>query len=538
MSDYLKFHGTMQTPQSEPIPGSTQVPNSAGGYAWQVDCWTRLRRFLILGSEGGSYYANERELTRLNVAALHECIQEDGERTVREIVAVSQDGRAPKNELALFALAACAAAKQNSTRAYALEALPLVARIGTHLFQFCAYVELFRGWGRGLRRAVSRWYEEKPADQLAYQVIKYRSRGGWSHRDLLRLAHPASPRPEWAAIYDWVTHGVVQEQAPELIKAHMEANSTTRRVLIPALIREHNLPRESIPTEELTKPEVWEALLERMPITAMVRNLGNMTRLGLLTPTSGQTGLVLERLADSERLRKGRVHPIQMLVALTTYASGEGYRGRGTWAPVPAIVDALDRAFYSCFGNVEETGQRYLLGLDISPSMGTGRIVNTMLTPRMGAAAMALVTAATEKLYECVAFAGRGPGYGRRGGLMPFPISPRQRLDDLVQECERLAYNYSATDCSLPIRYATEYQREVDMFIVYTDSETWSGDIHPAEALREYRRKSGIDAKLIVVGMVSNQFSIADPNDAGMLDVVGFDTATPRIMAEFAQGRV
>jgi 60 kDa SS-A/Ro ribonucleoprotein len=33
---------------------------------------------------------------------------------------------------------------------------------------------------------------------------------------------------------------------------------------------------------------------------------------------------------------------------------------------------------------------------------------------------------------------------------------------------------------------------------------------------------------------VSNGFTIADPSDAGMLDVVGFDTATPSIIADFA----
>ena len=44
----------------------------------------------------------------------------------------------------------------------------------------------------------------------------------------------------------------------------------------------------------------------------------------------------------------------------------------------------------------------------------------------------------------------------------------------------------------------------------------------------------GIGAKLVVIGMVSNGFTIADPNDAGMLDVVGFDTATPSIITDFA----
>jgi 60 kDa SS-A/Ro ribonucleoprotein len=95
---------------------------------------------------------------------------------------------------------------------------------------------------------------------------------------------------------------------------------------------------------------------------------------------------------------------------------------------------------------------------------------------------------------------------------------------------------FGGTDCALPMLYATAKEREVDTFVIYTDSETWAGDVHPAQALRDYRRASGIDARLVVVGMVSNGFSIADPDDSGMLDVVGFDTATPQLIADFARG--
>jgi 60 kDa SS-A/Ro ribonucleoprotein len=73
----------------------------------------------------------------------------------------------------------------------------------------------------------------------------------------------------------------------------------------------------------------------------------------------------------------------------------------------------------------------------------------------------------------------------------------------------------------------------VDTFVVYTDNETWAGNIHPAQALRAYRERMGIAAKLVVVAMVSNGFTIADPDDAGMLDVVGFDTATPQVISDF-----
>src|SRR5215218_9636069 len=214
---YLSKFRTRRTPQTSPIPGTNQTANSAGGFAWAVDDWTRLRRFLILGSEGGSFYADEWTLTRENATAVWACIERDGVRAVNEIVAISRDGRAAKNDAAIFALAMAASATEDATRKLALQALPLVCRTGTHLFAFARYVEQFRGWGRSLRRGVGAWYASLPADKLAYQAIKYRQREGTSHRDLLRLAHPGAktkagnPRlnvsDEHARLFEWIVRG-------------------------------------------------------------------------------------------------------------------------------------------------------------------------------------------------------------------------------------------------------------------------------------------------------------------------------------------
>lgn len=86
------------------------------------------------------------------------------------------------------------------------------------------------------------------------------------------------------------------------------------------------------------------------------------------------------------------------------------------------------------------------------------------------------------------------------------------------------------------MRWALKEKLKFEVFVVYTDSETWHGKIHPVQALRQYREQMGIPARLIVVAMLANPFSIADPADAGMLDVVGFDTATPAIMSDFVRG--
>jgi 60 kDa SS-A/Ro ribonucleoprotein len=211
---------------------------------------------------------------------------------------------------------------------------------------------------------------------------------------------------------------------------------------------------------------------------------------------------------------------------------------------VRAIVDALDAAFYTAFANVEPAGARLLLALDVSGSMAGGRVAGVPgLTPRDASAALALVTAATEPDHEMVGFFAGKRSFKKRGrqlyagyadGLTPLAISPRQRLDDVVATVTNLPFG--GTDCALPMLYAQAAEREIDTFVIYTDAETWAGDLHPVQALRDYRHKSGIDARLVVVGMVSNGFSIADPNDPGMLDVVGFDTATPQLISDFSRG--
>jgi hypothetical protein len=64
------------------------------------------------------------------------------------------------------------------------------------------------------------------------------------------------------------------------------------------------------------------------------------------------------------------------------------------------------------------------------------------------------------------------------------------------------------------------------------------GNIHPQVALEQYRAATGINAKLIVVGMTSNCLTIADPKDLNTLNLAGFDTATPRLINDFISGGI
>ena len=86
--------------------------------------------------------------------------------------------------------------------------------------------------------------------------------------------------------------------------------------------------------------------------------------------------------------------------------------------------------------------------------------------------------------------------------------------------------------------WALQNKMEIDTFWIATDNETWAGNIHPHQALREYREKTGIDARLAVLAMTPTEFSIADPEDPGMLDVAGLDSAVPGLISDFSAGRV
>lgn len=516
--------GPRQTPQAEKARPE-QVANSAGGFTFALDDWDRLARFLVLGVDAGTYYATPREVAIDNARVVTRCLDANPARAVNIIVDVSTEGRAPNNDPAIFALAVAAAHPEG--KRFALPRLGEVCRTGTHLFHFARFVEAQRGWGRSLRDHVAVWYERDDLDGLAYQAVKYRQRDGWTHRDLLRLSHPKAPTPGHSNLYDFICGRNVIGPVPSVVEGHLKLADASDPAEAAELVREYRLPWETVPSD-LRGAEVWSALLDAnaLPLGAMVRNLAVMTARGVLGPGSNGTKQVVDKLADRGAIRKARLHPVAILNALITYSQGAGHRGGLSWQPVQRIVDALDAAFYMSFATVEPADKRTVLALDVSGSMSWNMVANSAFTAAQGATAMAMVTAATEPETIPVAFSDR---------IVPVDVSPRRRLDDQMRALQGIPFG--RTDCAQPMLWALNNNVQADTFLVFTDNETWAGQIHPHQALQRYRERTGIDARLIVVGMTSTGFTIADPTDPGMLDVVGFSTDAPNVMSAFSAGR-
>ena len=562
---YAQKQTLQSLPQTVPEPGLVQ--NSAGGFVYEISDLSRLRRFLVLGCEGGTLYASEQKLGLENAAALKRLIQAGrGPECVEEIRKFSTEGRAPKQGPMLFALAVCAASGDHATREAVYQVLSKVCRIPTHLFMFLEFSKQLKlGWGRAHRTAIGKWYNSKKAQNLAYAITKYKNREGWTHLDVIRLSHVKADDESHNVLYQYLSKGygkmmahptvaalgeakpvvgtdmdeeggadvaaavdplVDLQAAVSLLTAVEEAKTCKSAARMSQLIADFNLAREHVPTELLNSVEVWAALLKHMPMTALIRNLAKMTAIGLLTPLGDGTATVVAKLLDAEAVRASRLHPLAVLIAMRTYQSGHGDKGSLVWQPIDEVVAALDRCFYLAFSNVESTGKRHLLALDVSGSMSGGQISGCNITPREASGAMAMVLAEKER----ATFMAFGHTF------VPLPISKGMRLDSVIRAISGLPFG--RTDCSLPMLWALEQKAPVDVFVVFTDSETYAGDIKPAAALKQYREAMGIDSKLVVVGMTATGFSIADPSDPGMLDVVGFDASSPEVIRQFVLGNI
>ena len=158
---------------------------------------SQLHKFLSYGSESSCYKSGcgNQEVSLDNAQCILRLTENGhGEEVVKEICAFSQDGFSVRQDPLIFGLAVCAKlSKDLKTKRAALKAVLAVCPTATQLFRFVEYTEKISGkttgWGRGQRKAVSEWYNRKASGPLAVAVTKYIQRNGWSHLDLIRLAH-------------------------------------------------------------------------------------------------------------------------------------------------------------------------------------------------------------------------------------------------------------------------------------------------------------------------------------------------------------
>ncbi|XP_062617677.1 RNA-binding protein RO60-like [Saccostrea cucullata] len=568
------------------IPHQEQVLNKAGKFVFQTGLETDLVHFLQFGHRGKLYTAEYHRIKLQDAECVTELIKKgSGKQAVKIIKQFCERNLAYKQEYPIFALAICCRSSDLDTKREAYDSLPSVCRIPTHLFRFIKncqeinnQIDKTSGWGRAHRQAINDWYirhgaEERTLCRLASHLTKYGKRSGWTHRSVLRRAHikvnKNYPRlnvkknnPALKYLIMLGTKGkkfadddafTIAEQKKEdygssalakvksFIDRVEEARKSQNAGQVRQLILKHKLTREHISNRFLNDKEVWKALIRHMPMTAMIRNLGKMSKLGCFEEhDSFEENLVLDKLKDTELISKANVHPITFQIALNQYKTGKSRertlsinrksRTALTWTVSQGVVEALEKGFIVACRRYTPTKKNILLSVEVGRSLEDTLpiYVRGMQSLQTLDAAMTMIKIMKqiEPSCEVIVFTKSG---------LALPVDSSQCHDDIYE----ILQESSATDGSLAFKYALENRKyHYDAFIVLTNSE-WSSseNVHPSDAFKIYCDAVGTSRqnkpKLVVCNMVSSKVTIGDPKDCRTLTINGFDLHVPRVINDF-----
>ncbi|MEO0852532.1 MAG: TROVE domain-containing protein, partial [Cyanobacteria bacterium J06648_11] len=482
-----------RTPQTQPIPGreADMIQGRSGGYVFAIDRWAMLRRCLLIGTATGTFYADKHELTDDFVRVVADCVRADPQRTAKEILYAS-DGRAINNSAPILALVLLSMGQTQAAKQAFLDLFPKVVRTGSHFYEWLNYTKGLRGFGKVVRQCGREWLSNPDVKKLAYQLLKYQQRHGFCHRDALRLFHVKPATPEHQMLYNWAVKGwdAIPKESPAAAIAQIWWYERVKRQpnLTCEAITKGRLTHEMVAPIGAMDTQAWQLLFRDMPVGALLRNLGSLTDIGVLQAHQSKNLKRVDAVLTSrDRLRAARIHPIDVLKALKTYASG-GRLGRSkkTWTPVPRILDILERALELSFETLKPTGQVFLHAIDVSGSMSYYTVGSIGLSCCEIATVMALASAKAEQNYAVRGFATQFRDLG---------ITARDSFQSAMQKAAN--QNFGATDASVAYDWAIKTKFKADVFCFWTDSESWAGKRHPSQALAEYRRKVNSKAKAI-----------------------------------------
>lgn len=526
----------------KPMMGENQVKNNAGGYVYEISPLEQVKRFCIIGSEGGTYYVDEVTLTEENAKNTVDLIKSGKGREVFDIAfEVIKKGLSNKVDHSLFVLALCVKYGDKNVRSLVYSNLNEICNIATHLFMFVSYVKSMRGIGRGLKNAISRWYLSKDNNRVMQQVLKYQNRCGLTHKNLILCSHPKTNDRYFNELFKYILDisNVSKEYNKEIMTNLLYSNHYFEADYYPFVknlskfdgtkdiieaIKVLHLTRENIPTHFLNDVDVWKALIEKMPYIALVRNLSKISALGILDDFSPEVNKIVSKLTNKEAIKACKIHPIQLFFAIETYSRGCGFKGSLYWNVNRKVVEVLKEALEYSFDNLEKSNKNICFAIDVSSSMNSP-LPNSNITANNVARMLGYIYSKTNDNVKYLEF----------DRDCRQPVIKGTSYSDFVSSFSNRG---GCTNLSSALIRTLEYIEEgynIDGIVIVTDNETWCGS-HPIETLRNIR-KINSNFKMITLSTTATKFSsVPTNNDRNILDVVGFSADCISVVNQFLNG--
>ncbi|XP_042227144.1 60 kDa SS-A/Ro ribonucleoprotein-like [Homarus americanus] len=491
------------------------------------------------------------------------------------------------------ALVLCLAvvSKQSDQKKLVTDAHSSVRELCTNTHLFFLFIQISKmiskqtghsGWGRGLRRAVNEWYLSWEPRRLALEVTRHFSAYGWTHRDVIRLAHLKLKELPLGTqvVLHYVFMGLektVQEytgkdNTSELLElmqvldkdGHPQEGEKSWDVdqVINKVNKLHEmfggLTLDDVPSQSLKSPEVWSHMLDKLEGESTVASVNRMCKANLLNPSSESShalpSKLVERLTHSD-VTSGCVTPTQVLMALHSYehptrfvgdAGGKiferkpskGVAGKIPRAPVrtpskkntkvnPQVVDALHTLITASAKSVEKTSRKLGICVDVRGSMSTSHVWTGNpegkgeVTGHEGAAVtiLALTSGGTNPAATTLAFS--------ENTLTEIQVTEGMTLLQLINKFKETVIG--EVNVGEALKWAKE--NEADTVVVLTHKFEQHVIYSATQSLQQLNDANSTHIRLVLCGLGTKH--VHPQQTENFLLVLGFDQRTPSIIRAF-----
>ena len=333
--------------------------------------------------------------------------------------------------------------------------------------------------------------------------------------DIVRMVHPAPADAERRAFYGWLIGKPYDVAALPAEIAAFEAWKLAPLGVLPPV------PFEWLTALPLTA-EQWGELAGTIGWQALRMNLNTLARNGAFS-VAGVTDAVAARLSDAGALKRARVLPYQLMVAMGTV--GEG---------VPLKVQAaLEDALEASVSNVPQVPGRVVVCPDVSGSMkspatgfrkgATSKVTCNDVAALVTAALLRANRAARVLPFEV--------------DVVPIALDPHARL--AVNTAKLAAIGGGGTTVSAPLAKLNAEKASVDLVVIVSDNQSWVDATQggATATMREWDRivRRNPAARLVCIDIQPHGTTQASGRPE-ILNVGGFSDAVFDVVTSFAKG--
>ncbi|CAH0559179.1 unnamed protein product [Brassicogethes aeneus] len=417
-----------------------------------------------------------------------------------------------------------------------------------------------------VRKRVKAFYKNKTAEELVDSYILHKSVHGWDHRTLLKLTHIKSDTLSKNLVINYIllndvkTENIKDETSMKLIENLKEINTlrTTKDVAVALpIINKFKLTHHHLTPFLQKHQEAWNAVISNMSIRDILKSLPKLYRLGFLKQNLEVYKIIVACLTDAEKIKKDQIFPLEIFIALKNFEKGgkpvdpklidhltkEKKLGEEELAKAktlvepkcPNIVNNIHKCLSMSYSNIQSTGLKFLITIDVTESMNLPCLHSKNITSIEAALAITLSFLKSEKNVTTALFKDKD--------IQLINFKSSDSYSDNLKKLKEHKSTYMIPFSG--VEWALHKNKSFDVLINFVHHHEFSSAV-PKEhrdkisrglkSIHKYQETVNKSAKIVNICLATSRLVIADES-RNIIDIAGLDEGVPKVLHTFLNGK-